>query len=202
MFTTTTLKKVLLIAGVLFLLAAMLVVITYKWLTNVHAFGSAARIARQIDTFVTSYIRANDGQFPGSLVDLQRQLIIRKIDTTEGPHYFMRSAFFDPEQPHNKHAWIRIWDFELFDIRYGTEPNRIEEVGGNLYDKSTNNQILLIDGPYHEHLAPTHYQPISLKWYKLMLEECEKNKTSQEPVIDKQTPSLPISGAGIPDDAL
>jgi hypothetical protein len=128
------------------------------------------RTLGQLNYVISSYI-SQEGNYPQNESALMKKLLIKKNKDENNSEYFMRSAFFNPDMPRDPNGWIRIWDFDLFKISYGVNINNIKVMDGKLYDKITGNQILLIDGPCKKYLQSLQYEPISLGWYKLMLQE-------------------------------
>ena len=140
----------------------------YKTLAMVHSAGNASRIASQIEQIIAEYIREGDGHFPLNEVDLQHRGLISKVDANGMIEYFMNPSPLNNQIPESQAHWIKLWDFDLFRIAYGTRVEDIEVVNGVLYDIGTKKEILLLDGPYSKYLKNTVYLPISLRWYQLM----------------------------------
>lgn len=131
--------------------------------------------AWHIREFMDAYIQASRGYFPASEKDLETKGFLKKTETTDGFKYSVR---YEPED--EKQRWQTFPNFGSFNISYGANTDNIEMIDGKLYDKSTHEQILLIDGPHKKYLKPT-FEEISLHWYKLMLQEKQRTDSLQEP---------------------
>lgn len=118
---------------------------------------------------VASYI-VEKGQFPPSEADLHHDGFLKKEDISGRVVYFQRAY-----GSRGRFGWSRLWSadvFESFRIAYGARPENLELVDGTLYDKATNQQLLLIDGPHHQKLKED-YAAISKRWYEVMLERAK-----------------------------
>lgn len=152
-------------------------VVLMRWaarMSYIHAHMSTGIIVTR--RLIGDYIVANHGNFPPSESDLERQGFIKKIITIHGIEYFLWdfAAY--------KQAWYpcRYPNFDSFTIAYGIKPENIKMIDGKLYDKSTNNQILLIDGPHKRSYQET-YERTSAAWHELMLKEKQKAKDQEKP---------------------
>lgn len=133
---------------------------------------------------ISSYIQENQGNFPVSEDDLIQQHFLKKAKIEEKDKsydvYFIRSFDYDPEDPENEKNWLHVRGrqdgFKALKILYGVRIEDIEVIDGKLYDKSTNQEILLIDGPHKK--STQIYESCSLQWYKLMLQEKQKLENS------------------------
>ena len=167
--------KILIIALLLFLFALGCVVF-YRVALIVHEAGRLAATAGLVDQAICFYIRENNGQFPANEADLQQQYLFRKTKSGENYDYFIRLAPFGHEDPEVEKGWIKLGLFSLLKISYGVKIENVKMIDGKLYDKFTNEQILLLDGDYRKNLKELYYEPISVKWYELMLEEKQRAK--------------------------
>jgi hypothetical protein len=162
--------KIIVILVAVFVFLSIVLTICYRFGSIVQSIGPIVAAADRIDSRISSYIRENHGDFPASDNDLIRQNVIRKVKTDDMYEYFIQSGSFDPNNPDDKKGWTRFYGFDLLKISYGANPQEIDMVDGKLYKKGTHEEILLIDGPYGQFLKKDYYEPISVKWYKLMLE--------------------------------
>lgn len=140
--------------------------------------GEVAATAEDIYKVIASYIRENHGNFPKSEDDLIHQNFLSKRKMENGYEYFIRTVSLDPNFNDKKHL-SRLYRFGSLMLCYGAKVEDIEMIDGNLYDKSNKKQILLIDGPYRRFLQRLYYEPISIKWYKLMLQEEQRADVSE-----------------------
>lgn len=155
--------KVRTIAAILVFLLVVSGYGAYRWFMKElvkSKFGAPS--AGCIGALISSYISEN-GHFPKCEDDLVQKGFLKRTETGEGTRYFIR-YYGD-----NKRPWHEL-NFDSFKILYGVCPERYAVVDGKLCDKLTNEQVLLIDGPYKEDLK-AQYESISLWWYELMLGE-------------------------------
>jgi len=176
-------KKVVTITLMLLVLVALPFVffVTIRAVRNwYYPIGSieitAKRFARGI---LVPYISANNGVFPMSEDDLLNKKFLKKAKIHDGNEYYLKlgPSEFGEEAAYHKNVW-----FKFLRINYGARVENIEVRGGKLYDKSTKKQVLLIDGPYKQHLQKRCYESVSLHLYELMLKEKQKAKEQEEPL--------------------
>lgn len=127
----------------------------------------AWRVAELVDGFIL----ANGGRFPTSEEDLENQHFISKNQTRDGTMYYQRSGQFDPKIPYRDEGWRPFRGFGRFKIAYGVDIHKLEMGDGKLYDKTTQEQVLLIEGPQYKSLLKHVYELISAHWYELMERE-------------------------------
>lgn len=138
----------------------------YVLLPWIFRIGSVGITAIRTHRLISRYIQENNGKFPPSEDDLISQKYIKKGRVRTGYEYYLNLNPSEPGERYYKYFW-----FKSLKIAYGTKIEEIELVDGKLYEKSTNKQILLIDGPYRKQLKKSHYEPLSVKWYEQMLKE-------------------------------
>ena len=158
------------------ILFVLILVIVYKFGLIFQTCGSLARTAENIHHVIALYIQKNNGNFPSSEDDLIQKKFIKKVKGDDEYEYFLKLGSDDRQDK----GYYKHHNFKLFEISYGVNVEDINRVGPKLYVKSTGEQMLLIDGPYRRHLKKTQYEPISLKWYELMLEEKQKQQQKKE----------------------
>ncbi len=164
------------IRNILGVLVLMLLIALFFCAGKIHSINmNVAAPAQNFNTIIHSYIINTDGNFPASEADLERKGFLKKTVITDGIVYLYRGI------SENKENWNTFRNFNLFEIAYGASLEHIKMIDGKLYDKSTNEQILLIDGPYKLGLKKSVYEPITLHWYNLMLQERQQVKVPQEP---------------------
>jgi hypothetical protein len=122
--------------------------------------GIGARVLA-IEDLITSYIQANQGRFPSTEDALQKDGYLRRTATVDETAYAIRYGS-------GSGNWQPLSHFGNFEIAYGTNVEALELKGGKLRNRSTHEELLLIDGPYSWCLRRSHYRPISVRWYKLM----------------------------------
>jgi len=158
----------LIIVGVIFI-GVLYGVYLYWYGTIIMPVCQIKATAKHVGNIVGAYIQANNGHFPPSEDELVQQRFLKKVESTNGYKYYYRPYAVSPDFRDQKH-WTVLHLFESFRLRYDVKVQNIKRVHGKLYDKSTNEQLLLISGPYKKHLENI-YEAISLGWYKLMLQE-------------------------------
>ena len=175
-------KKVVIILLVVSVLLALLFAGVYWYGCIMHTAGGVVKAAVDMDYVVSSYIRENQGKFPADEEDLIRQHFLRKTKSNNGYDYFIRSFYFDHENPDSEKGWNQIYFIDSLKISYGVRIEDIELVNGLLCKKNTDEWILLIDGPYGEKhsLRGFYYDPISIRWYALMLQEKQRAENAKE----------------------
>jgi len=132
----------------------------YPW---IHRLGYLELTAIRTQRLISRYIEENDGNFPASEDDLISKKYIKKDRVRNGYEYYLK---LNPNDPYYKYA-----NFKYLKIAYGTRLEDIALVNDKLYDKSTNKQLLLIDGPYRKFLKGKCYEPMSVKLYGQMVKE-------------------------------
>jgi hypothetical protein len=168
-------KRVTTVVSILIILSVLTLVIVYRFGLILHTSGSLARTAEDTHHIIASYIQKNSGKFPLSEDDLIQQGFLKKIKVDDNYEYYLKLGSDDrPDK-----GYYKCPNFKLLEILYRVKVEDIDRVGHKLYDKSTGEQILLIDGPYRRNLKTTQYEPISVKWYKLMLQEEQQADVSE-----------------------
>lgn len=161
-------KKITIMTGaILFVLTIALVLcLVYRIALRSTTGGRA----HGVEVVISFYIMAKNGDFPTSEDDLIKEHFLRKTVTASEAEYSIRSMWFDDKNPESEKGWQPFSYFDLFTIGYGASTDNIEIIDGKLYDRSTHEQVFLIDGPYKESLKKI-YEESSLSLYKLMLQE-------------------------------
>ena len=165
-------KRMITIVSIIIVLSVLTLVFVYRFGLILNTSGSLARTAEDTYHIIASYTQKNSGKFPMSEDDLIRQGLLKKIKADDNYEYYLKLGSDDrPDK-----GYYKCPNFKLLKISYGVKLEDIDRVGLKLYDKSTGEQILLIDGPYRRNLKTTQYEPISLRWYELMVKEQQKLK--------------------------
>ena len=134
--------------------------------------GIGAR-ALAIEGWISSYIQANQGRFPSTEDDLQKDGYLRRTGTVDETEYAIRYA-------RDSGNWQPLSHFASFKIAYGASVEALELKGVKLHNRSTHEELLLIDGPYSWCLRRSHYRPISVRWYTLMRRAKQETRESSE----------------------
>jgi len=148
------------------------VIASMFWLKRELNISLRAADAIMIGGFIEGYIKENAGCFPANEADLEKKTGLHKTVSDSGVRYFYLS-----KTDNNKYKYS-LSQFELFKLRYGVSLENIEMVNGKLYDKSSSEEILLIEGPYKEALKEK-YESISRYWYESMLEARQRSQNSE-----------------------
>jgi hypothetical protein len=130
------------------ILTLLLIALAWEWFVNKLREGKVGSAAGHIGVLISSYIEEN-GHFPQSEADLELKDFLNRMDNL-GP----------------------------FQISYGASLENFLLIDGKLYDKSSQKQVLLIDGPFKKSLRNI-YESITAHWYELMLQEKQHADTSE-----------------------
>ena len=167
---------VLVVVGGSLVLMRVLLRSAFRWY---YPIGMVEITAKDLERgILVKYIQKNGGKFPISEGDLIQQGFLKKTKVDDEYEYSFKLG---PDDWWDK-GYHKRPDFKFLKISYGLQIENINRVGKKLYDKTTGEQILFIDGPHKRWLQRKCYEPISLRLYKLMLEEKQRVKTSQEAV--------------------
>jgi len=116
-----------------------------------------------VNNMLAMYVQRNKGEFPESEDDLIDKHYPRKTETSEGKKYFLPTEY--NQGPNDR--WQDAGEyFSRIKILYGAKLQNIKMTDGRLFDKGTDEQVLLIDGP---HGGPLYYEEYSLELYEAML---------------------------------
>lgn len=146
------------------LLIVLIVIIVFSpiWYRAARAYGDLLSFS----PFIEIVIIVNQGSFPENEKELETKGLIRKTVTGGKTEYFIWG----------QGEWIRSRGLSVFDINYGIKADDIKARDGKLYDKISDEQVLLVNGPVR-FLLRNHYESFSLNWYNLMLSESGKGNS-------------------------
>ncbi|MHC4619075.1 MAG: hypothetical protein ACYTEQ_15125 [Planctomycetota bacterium] len=166
-----TRKSVKIFVALLVLSGALLGFELFRKALSVSSMDVKARkIAGWIHYYILQYHR-----FPPSEEDLEQKGLLKKTQTSDGVEYSYR-------YPSNVQIrrWKPAYGFKLFKISYGLTAENLQLIDGKVYDKTTQKEVLLIEGPYKQKLKET-YELISRNWYQVMLEKSRAREATAEP---------------------
>lgn len=160
-------KKYITIAAVL----VVGIIASIFWLMRQLRISLMAAEVIMMSEFIKGiYIEESGGCFPASEADLKKKAGLHETVSDSGIEYYYRRDNYDYKFPAHY--------FVMFKLRYGVSLENTEMVNGKLYDKSSSEEILLIEGPYKEALKEK-YESISRYWYESMLEARQRSQNSE-----------------------
>lgn len=146
---------------------------------------SGARLLQlyKVASCIELYMEKNDGRLPGSEADLTNEGLVKAEPHGEsGLKYNVRYRLADTwfryseKKPDDASGgWAEIKSFDRYNIRYGTQVEHVVADDGKLYDKHSNEQILLIKGPYETKALKKGYELVSFELYQKMLETAQRS---------------------------
>ncbi len=120
-----------------------------------------------INVAVSNFIKESGGRFPESLSDWEQSGLLRKSVLENGSVvYSYKSSFGDEEM---SDSWSDIPYFSSFEFAYGQDVSKLKIVDNKVYNLTTNEEVLFIDGPVNT-IHKSMYEKYSCKWFNLMKE--------------------------------
>lgn len=125
-----------------------------------------------INVAVSNFIQESGGRFPESFSDWEQSGLLRKNVSENGSVvYSYKSSFGDEEVPD---SWSDIPYFSSFEFAYGQDISNLKISNNKLYNLTTNEEVLLINGPVNR-IHKSTYEKYSCKWFNLMKEYSGNN---------------------------